>query len=153
MPLRRVRTSVKQLQPFERGHNVGLWEAGWTYRRIAAHVGHNVSVVCRCFQQWSVEHSHTSRPGSGRQRSADACQDPRIIGALVVARTASREDRPLASLMVQVGQPIIQEGRQNFIILHLSRNKKYCIKLYHTSTDICLEWQGSNNQIQTSYLK
>ena len=23
-------------------------------------------MLCRCFQQWSVEHSHTRRPGSGR---------------------------------------------------------------------------------------
>ena len=63
------RRQVKQLQPFERGRIVGLRETEWTYRRIAAHVGHNVSVVCRCFQQWSVEHSHTRRPGSERPRS------------------------------------------------------------------------------------
>ena len=31
--------------------------AGW----IAANVGHNVLVVCCCFQQWSGEHSHTHR--------------------------------------------------------------------------------------------
>ena len=74
MPHRRVRTPVEQLQPFERGHIVGLWEAGWTYRQITAHVGRNVSVVCRCFQQWSVKHFHTSRPGSGRPRSTDARQ-------------------------------------------------------------------------------
>ena len=64
-------TSVEQLQPFERGRIVCLREAGWTYQRIAAHVGHNVSVVCCCFQQWSVEHSHTRTPGSGRPRSTD----------------------------------------------------------------------------------
>ena len=67
MPLRRVPTPVEQLKPFERGRIVGLREAGWTYRRIVAHVGHNVSVVSRCFQHWSVEHSHTRRPGSGRR--------------------------------------------------------------------------------------
>ena len=60
MPHRRVRTPVEQLQPFELGRIVDLREAGWTYRRIVAHVGHNI-VVCRCFQQWSVEHSHTRR--------------------------------------------------------------------------------------------
>ena len=50
MPHRQVRTPVEQLQPFEWGRIVGLWEAGWTYRRIAAHVGHNVfainSIIC-----------------------------------------------------------------------------------------------------------
>ena len=77
---RRVRTSVDHLQPFERGRIVGLLEAGWTYRRIAKHVAHNVSVICRCFQQWSVEHSHTRRPGSGRPRSKYAHQDGRADG-------------------------------------------------------------------------
>ena len=88
---RRVCTPVEQFQSFERGRTVGLREAGWTYRRIVAHVGHNVSVVCRCFQQWSVEHSHTSRPGSGRPRGTDVRQDRRIVRAVVAARTAPRE--------------------------------------------------------------
>ena len=44
---------VEQLQPFEQGCIVGMEEAGWTYWWIAAHVGHNVLLVCRCFQQWS----------------------------------------------------------------------------------------------------
>ena len=43
----------------------------------------------RCFQQWSVEHSHTHRPGSGRPCSTEARQDRRILGAAV---TASREE-------------------------------------------------------------
>ena len=50
MPRRRVHTPVER-QQFERGRIVGLREPGWIYERIAAHVGHNVSVVCRCFQQ------------------------------------------------------------------------------------------------------
>ena len=85
MPLRQVCTPVEQLQSFERGHIVDLWEAGMTYRWIATHVGHIVSVVCRCFQQWSVEHSHTHRPGSGWPHSTDACQDRCIARAAVAA--------------------------------------------------------------------
>ena len=65
MSRRRVRTPMEQFQPFER--IVGLLEAGWIYRRIAVHVG-------RCFQQLSLEHSHTRREGSGPPRSADALQ-------------------------------------------------------------------------------
>ena len=45
------------------------------------------------------------------------------IRAAAVSNFFLRETRPIASLIVQVGQPIIQEGRQNFIVLHLSRNK------------------------------
>ena len=71
MPHRRVRTPVEQLQPFERGRSVGLLDAGWTFRRITAHVGHDVSVVCRCFQQWSVEHSLTRIQGPGRPCSTN----------------------------------------------------------------------------------
>ena len=65
MPHRRVNTPIEQLQPFERGRIVGLREAGWAYQWITAHVGHNVLVVCRSFQKWSVEHSHAHRPSSG----------------------------------------------------------------------------------------
>ena len=46
----------------------------------------------RCFQQWSVENSHTRRPGSGRQRSSDERQDRCIVQAEVAAQTASREE-------------------------------------------------------------
>ena len=45
MPRRRVHTPVEQLQPFERGRTVALREARWTYRRIAAHVVHNVNYI------------------------------------------------------------------------------------------------------------
>ena len=58
---------------------------------IAAHVGHNVSVMCHCFKQCSVEYPHTRRPGSGRRRSTDACQDRRSVRAAVAIRTAFRE--------------------------------------------------------------
>ena len=92
MPRRQVHTLVEQLHPFQRGHIVGLWEAGWTYRRIAAHVGSNVSVVCRSFQQWSVEHFHAHRLGSGRPRSTEARQDRRIVRAAVAATSAPTEE-------------------------------------------------------------
>ena len=89
MPRRQVRTPIEQLQPFERGRIVGLRKQD-RYRRITAHVGLSVSVMCRCFQQWSVKHSHTRIPCSGRLRSTDARQDRRIVRAAVTARTASR---------------------------------------------------------------
>ena len=47
------------------------------------------------------------------------------------------------------GGPIFQEGRQNTIVLHLSYNKKSVWKkIYCPSTYPCLEWPGSNNQIE-----
>ena len=92
MPLRRVHTPVEQLQPFERCRIVGQPQVGWTNRRTATHVGYNVSVVCRCYQKWAVEHSHIRRPGSGRPRGTDARQDRRIVRAVVTARTASKEE-------------------------------------------------------------
>ena len=76
--------------PAELGRIVGLREAGWMYRWIAAHVGHNISVVCRCFQQWSVERFHIH--SSGQPHSTDAHQDRCIFWAMVAARTASREE-------------------------------------------------------------
>ena len=86
MPCRRVRTYVEELQSFERGRIVVLREAGWIYQQIAAQV--HQSVVSRCFQQWSTEHCHTRRQGSGRPRSTDARQDRRIVRAAVAVRTA-----------------------------------------------------------------
>ena len=83
MPHPRIRTPVEQLQPFQRDRTV----AGWTYRRIAAHVEE-----CCCFQQWSVEHSKTRRPGSGRPYSTDTHQNQRIMRASVPTRIASREE-------------------------------------------------------------
>ena len=78
---------VDAIRPFERGRIAGLREAEWTFRRIDAHVRNNVSVKCHSFKQWSVEHSHIRRPGSGRPRSTDARQDQRIPRAAVAART------------------------------------------------------------------
>ena len=51
-----------------------------------------------------------------------------------------------ASLMVQVGQPAIQEGRQNFVVLHRSPNKNWPISYIYIYSSY-LEWQGSSNQI------
>ena len=48
-------------------------------------------MVCRCFQQWSVEYSHTRRPSFERPRSTEARQDRRTVRAAVAARIASRE--------------------------------------------------------------
>ena len=50
----RPRLRVELLQPFERGHTIGLLEAGCTYPWNAAHAGRKISKVCRCFRQWSI---------------------------------------------------------------------------------------------------
>ena len=84
-------TPAEHLQPFERNRILGPREGGWSYQEIAAHVGHNVSVVYRSFQQLSVEYSRTCRLGSGRAHITHARQDRRIVRAGVVARTASKE--------------------------------------------------------------
>ena len=93
IPRGRVRTPVGKLQSFERSRIVSLRVEGWTYKRIAAQVN-IVSVVCLCFQQWSMENSHTNRLGSGWLFSTDARQDGRIVRAAVAARTASMEEIP-----------------------------------------------------------
>ena len=73
---------------FERARIVNLRETGWTYHRITTHVEHNLTVVCRCFLQWSVEHYHSHR----RPRSTVARQDRRIVRAAMATRTVSREE-------------------------------------------------------------
>ena len=96
------------IRSFERGRSVGLRDAWQTYWRIAAHVGHNVSVACRCFQQWSVGHFQTRRPGSGRPCNTDARQVRLLVRAPVAA---SREDRvhvaPAVSLRAVVNRLLV----------------------------------------------
>ena len=46
-------------------------------------------MVCHCFEQWSAEHSHTRRTGSGGPRSTDVRRDRRIVR---VAVAASRQE-------------------------------------------------------------
>ena len=58
-------------------NGVALWALGklyWYINGLLHRVGHNVSVVCRCFQQWYVEHSHIRRhvlDGSTHRLSED----------------------------------------------------------------------------------
>ena len=92
MSRRQVCPPIEHIRPLERGRAVGLWKLDGYILRIAAYVWHNVSVVCCYFQQWSVEHPHTRRSGSGRPHSTDSRQDRRIVRIAVAARTASRED-------------------------------------------------------------
>ena len=80
MPLRRVRTPVEQLQPFERGRTVVLRIAGWTYRRIAEHLGTMYRWCVATFSSglWNIP--------------TPVHQDLRNVRAVVAARTASREE-------------------------------------------------------------
>ena len=75
---------------------------------------HNISVVCSCFQQWSVGHSHTYRPSSGWTRSTDARQDWCIVRAAVATQTAYKEViwahvKPAVSTMT-IGNCLIKAG-------------------------------------------
>jgi hypothetical protein len=89
MPRRRTRSSFTHLDAFERGRIVGLREAGWSYRRIAAHIGHDATSVMRCWRRWVDEASHSRRPTSGRPRSTDARTDRRIVRAALADLTAT----------------------------------------------------------------
>lgn len=91
MPRQRVREPFVQLTEFERGRIVGMREAGWTYRRIAQHMGREVSTVHRCCRQWSAEGAHARRPGSGQRRRTDARQDRRILRSAVLDRTVTSQ--------------------------------------------------------------
>ena len=121
MPCWWVRIPVEQLQPFERVCTVGIQETGWTYQRIAANVGYNVSVVCRCFQQWSMESSHTRRPCVGWPHSTDIRQDQCIMRAVMAAQTASREEirahvAPVVSLRA-IGYCLLAAGLRSRVPL------------------------------------
>ena len=81
-------------------------------------VGNNLSVVCRCYQQWSVERSHSRRPGSGRLLSTDATLDLRIVQAAVAARSTSREDiRAPAVSPWTIGNRLLAAGLRSLVPL------------------------------------
>ncbi|GFW95295.1 HTH_Tnp_Tc3_2 domain-containing protein [Trichonephila clavipes] len=61
MPLRRNRRQYEQLTDFDRGHIIGLREAGWSNRRIGRHLGRSDMVVARCWQQDHRRHPVPSR--------------------------------------------------------------------------------------------
>ncbi|GFW32248.1 HTH_Tnp_Tc3_2 domain-containing protein [Trichonephila clavipes] len=52
MSRRRIRAHYEQLPEFERGHIIGLKEAGWANRRIARHMGRNDTAIRRCWKEW-----------------------------------------------------------------------------------------------------
>ncbi|GFV02636.1 HTH_Tnp_Tc3_2 domain-containing protein [Trichonephila clavipes] len=80
MPLRRNRRQYEQLTDFDRGRIIGLREAGWSNRRIAAATSVGaIAVVARCWQQWITEGRVYRRGGSGRPRNTNDRED-RAIG-------------------------------------------------------------------------
>ena len=148
MSLRRIRTPVEQLQPFEQGRNVGLREAGWTYQWIAAHVGHNVLVECRCVQQWSVKHSHTRRPSSGRPHSTDPRQD-RHIGRTTMAAASKEEIRAQVAPAMSprtTGNSLLAAGLRQRVPLTMlpltSRHRQARLLWCRERVDWRLEWRS-----------
>ena len=61
--------------------------------------------------EWSVEYSHTRRPGSGWPRSTDTRQDRRIVQAVVAAQTASREE-----IRAHVAPAVLPRTIGNFLL-------------------------------------
>lgn len=77
-----------QLEPFERGHIMGVQEASWSFRRIAVYVGCDTLVMLSYWQQWSNDYSYTYIPGFRWLHITDARQDPHIVRSLVTTSTS-----------------------------------------------------------------
>ena len=73
------------IRPFELGRIVRLREAGWSDRRAAAYVGHNVGGVSLFSAVIYGIFTHTRSPASGRPRSTYEDQDRRTVRATVAA--------------------------------------------------------------------
>lgn len=89
MPRRRRRVPYQQLTDFERGRIIGLREAGWSYRDIAARVGRNATTIMRAWRQWSEENRAHRRPGSGRPSTTTPRDDRHLYRMCVADRTAT----------------------------------------------------------------
>ena len=65
MPCRHIRVQYQQVSAFKWGRMVGLWEAGLSYRDIAAHTGHAATSVMPVSNQWREEGHTKRRAGTG----------------------------------------------------------------------------------------
>ncbi|XP_054721047.1 uncharacterized protein LOC129230620 [Uloborus diversus] len=79
MPRNKVRKQFTQPGVFERGHIIGLREAGWSIRRIAQHVGYTDVTVARIWRQWTQHGTYQRQPGSGRPRQTVPREDRRLV--------------------------------------------------------------------------
>ncbi|GFW99110.1 transposable element Tcb2 transposase [Trichonephila clavipes] len=89
MPLRRFLRQYEQLSQFERGRIIGMFEAGWSARRVAHQLGRFDCVVRRRRDQWIREMSFTRRPGPRRPRQTSLRADRHIVRNACVQPTAS----------------------------------------------------------------
>ncbi|GFU43259.1 transposable element Tcb1 transposase [Trichonephila clavipes] len=55
MPGKRARRHFSQLSEFERGLIIGMKTAGWSTRRVAAHLDRSECAVRNCWEQWTRE--------------------------------------------------------------------------------------------------
>ena len=86
------------------------------------------SVVCHSFQQWSVEHSYTRRPGSGWPCSIDVRQDQCIVQTAMAARTISREEIQAPAVSPStIGNSLLAAGLRSHVPLaRLPLTSRHC---------------------------
>ena len=86
---RRERAQYQQVSSFKRGRMIGLWEAGLSYRDIAASTGYAAMTV-RCVRNQWREEGHTQRRAGTGPRNVTTAQDDRHLACMALMdRTAS----------------------------------------------------------------
>ncbi|GFS67983.1 transposable element Tcb2 transposase [Trichonephila clavipes] len=142
MPLCRFRRQYEQLSQFERGRIIGMMEAGWSARRVAARqLGRSDCVVRRCWDLWIREISFTRRQGSGRPRQTSRREDRHIVRNARVQPTASS-----AAIQAQVSPSLgasvsSRTIRRRLVEGHLgSRYPLRVLPLTPTHRRLRLEW-------------
>ncbi|KAJ8887412.1 hypothetical protein PR048_013627 [Dryococelus australis] len=89
IPRRHRRPHLVQITDFQRGHIVGLREAGCSFRRTAQRVGREVFAVHHWWCRWSNDGAHARQPVFGRQQHTDSRLDSRIRQTAIADRTAT----------------------------------------------------------------
>ena len=89
MPHRRERAQYQQVSAFKRGRMVGLWEAGLSYRDIAAFTGHAATTVMHVWNQRREEGHTQRRAGTGPRNVATARDDGHLVCMAMMDHRAS----------------------------------------------------------------
>ncbi|GFW41633.1 HTH_Tnp_Tc3_2 domain-containing protein [Trichonephila clavipes] len=104
MPGKRARRHFSQLSDFERGLIIGIKTAGWSTRRVAAHVDRLECAVRNFWEQWTREGTHARKTGSGATRKTTRREDRRIMWQALLDSTVTR-----STIRADVGVAIVPQ--------------------------------------------
>ena len=103
-------------------------------------------MVCRCFQQWSVEHSHTCRWGYGWPHSTDARQDRHIVRAVVTH--PGKKFRHILHLLCHKDHWEPSACNRTLIMWRVDWRVEWCSVVFSVESRFCLYASDGRTPVQ-----